>query len=127
MILTLLAATSLVTIDEPPWTDAELANAYETCTTALSEHIHATGEEPVTFAARRDVQMLSDAELIFAFAFGAISGADLDEPHPVTFVDKPVGSCLAYVGRDAFHRVIVNGALVNDAPVAFSDRAEAPN
>ena len=121
MIIALFAAvSSFVVFDAGPWTDAELDTAYETCTAALNAHIDATGEAPVRFAPRSDVQMLNNAELIFAFAFGSISGADMDEPHPVTFVDKPVGSCLAYVGRDEFYRVIVNGAVVNTAPVAFS-------
>ena len=126
MIIALFAvASGLVVLDAGPWTDAELDNAYETCTAALNAHIDATGEAPVTFAPRSDVQMLNNAELIFAFAFGSISGADMDEPHPVTFVDKPVGSCLAYVGRDQFYRVIVNGAVVNTAPVAFSTDDDA--
>ena len=125
MISPLAIVASLIALEAAPWTEAELDTAYQTCTVALSEHVKATGDDPVTFAPRSDVQMLNDAELIFAFAFGAISGADMDEPHPVTFVDKPVGSCLAYVDRDEFYRVIVNGAVVNEGPVAFADPASA--
>ncbi|MEO1039561.1 MAG: hypothetical protein AAFX09_08445 [Pseudomonadota bacterium] len=125
MIIPLFTAVSLIAFEATPWTEAELDTAYGTCTAALSEHIEATGDDPVTFAPRSDVQMLNEAELIFAFAFGAISGADMDEAHPVTFVDKPVGSCLAYVGRDEFYRVIVNGAVVNEGPVAFVDPTDA--
>lgn len=120
MTVLLAAAAALSMSPEAPWSEAELDQAYATCTAFLTQHMEPSGDVPIAFHERSQAQTLNAAELIFSFPFGAITGADMTEPHPITFVDKPVGSCLAYVGRDAFHRVILNGAIISDEPLAFA-------
>ena len=93
--------------------------AYAACVSALAPLLEPTGDDPVAFAPAEDVFGDFGDEFSVSFTAGTISGVVFDEPHPLTLVDKPAGSCWAYDGQRKFYRVILNGKVLEGDPVAF--------
>jgi hypothetical protein len=99
--------------------DAFYSAAYDACVAALKPQVKASGAAPVTFAPAEKVTGKFDDEFSISFSFGSITGADFTGAHPITMVDKPVGSCWGVPGERTFTRIILNGAPLNSAPVTF--------
>ena len=115
----LCAALALAVPAQAEYAEDRLDAAYAVCTAFLAERIEATGDAPVTFAPRAETTVQIEGELFVQFPFGAIRGADMAEAHPLTFVDKPVGACLARIGEDQFYRVVLNGEVIRSEPLPF--------
>ena len=115
----LCAALALALPAQADYAEDRLDAAYAVCTAFLAERIEATGDAPVTFAPRAETTVQIEGELFVQFPFGAIRGGDMAEAHPLTFVDKPVGACVARVGEDQFYRVVLNGEVIHSEPLPF--------
>jgi hypothetical protein len=99
--------------------DAFYTAAYDACVAALKPHLATSGSAGVVFAPAEKVTGKYEDEFSISFPLGAISGADLAAPHPVTMLDKPVGSCWGLPGERMFTRIILNGAPLSGASLRF--------
>ena len=113
------AALASVLPASAEYAEDRLDAAYAVCTAFLADRIEATGDAPVTFAPRAETTVQMEGELFVQFPFGAIRGADMAEAHPLTFVDKPVGACVARLGEDQFYRVVLNGEVIHTDALPF--------
>lgn len=99
-------------------------DAYNACVMYMSHNIFPTNGETIGFAPMESVITSDEYEVMISFSAGSITGADMKEPHPLTLMTKPAGSCIAEPGVRKFSRVVVNGEIVSDDAVFDMNHGE---
>jgi hypothetical protein len=107
--------------------DAFDKDAYDACVMYMSHNIFAPSGDKIEFAPIEKVITSDEYEVMISFSAGSITGAEMAEPHPLTLMTQPAGSCIAEPGVRKFHRVVVNGEIFSDDAVFDMDHNSMSN